>query len=261
MKNLEKTLPHNVVHLLRGAANAIHAALGKTPSKDKNQWLEVHGCHIGKEPELSDRNEVLQVKIASVEGAKPATGWIVEDIRRKGVDKFVIVMQAHTIMKMADGSYMCALTPAGNTIKFLPMELDMISSIGFNRALYSSVEVKGKVNVLPAFKLCWAANCGDEMIYSTDIKHSRYLSWGFGDPYKFMQDQGLDPLNKKNAFLCSDLDEISFAWMVKPHPMEMDEAQFSVYMASLQRMQNQGKFNNPSQEAVEDASVKEPQTT
>lgn len=257
-KNKNQKLPLMARNLIHGAGNALLSAFNveiKNPKEPK--WLVLEGIenHITSTYFEDQRLGLVEVQ-KRFPGSTFKTGWMIADIRRKGMEKFFLTMKACTMLVLADETFVSPFADTNSIDYFIPMELTDTDG-GYNEACYANYTMKGQIGVLHQFKLTWIANCGKSLALSMDMKHSQFQSWHKGNGADYLRKRGLDPFNKLDVYMCTDFDEFIEAMAFKPTPSEMSEAQFKIIMESVELMYKKDMLRDKPQ--TEPTSVPEGQ--
>lgn len=148
-------------------------------------------------------------------GATVATGWSLEAVRRHGVNEHYALFDYHSVVRFADGTLGCPSTPQGTTLRFVEdvaRPFDMDQRIVHNLAVFSNHLIKGpRGTAVSPFTLTWAAPFGSRYLYSADAKCSKWVAFGWHDPFVFARERGLDPNRLEDMSFCSDIDTVAEA--------------------------------------------------
>lgn len=254
-KKHEKALPETARRLLAAATKAI------VPNNETDrEWKNVPGAAVGKPCQPYERLEVARLKAAAVAGAKLVSGWCLEEIRRKGLMNFAVVLEHHTVIEMPGGQLLCPCTPAGESIQFVvdpERQHDDALDARWNTAFYSNTTFKGSLGVAPAYKLCWATTWGNDQAFSSQERHSKFISWGKADPIAALERQN-EKLSRLDVVMCSDMNELMGALGASPHPAELPDEKFFGLVGELRKMQSTGILQ--VQATPTTAPVSEPET-
>lgn len=254
-KKHDKALPETARRLLAAATKAIISK----PEADR-EWKTVLGAAVGKPCQPHERLDVARLKAATVAGAKLVSGWCLEEIRRKGLMNFAVVLEHHTVIEMPGGQLLCPCTPAGESIQFvvdLERQHDESTDARWNTAFYSNTTFKGSLGVAPAYQLCWATTWGADQAFSSDERHSKFISWGKTDPVAALKREP-GKLSRLDVVMCSDMNELMGALGASPHPSELVDEKFFGLVGELRKMQSTGIFQVT--QGAQPETVLEPET-
>lgn len=251
-KKIEKSLPTQAKRLVIAATKAL-IPLSKA---DENlaQWSNVAGCLVGDSLPKHQHWDRIQETLRSVEGSKLVFGWCIESIRRRGIDKMVVLFERHIVLQLPSGELMCPTTSVGHEVRFINDPTrpdDQAQYPAWNIAVYSNMNLPGLLGSLPAHHLGWTTNWGGNQAYSRDVRHSKWMAWGNGNPRDFVKAQGLNPNNLIDIVLCSDIDEVIGALQVHPHPSKMPQVSVNALLKEIYALHEQGVFKIQNLEVAE----------
>lgn len=248
-------LPSSAQRLLKAAASAVlgHTAKEhphvKIAPEESPQWQSVAGSGV-----LPTDGKPLQANAAecaqTITGARLIRGWCIEEVRRKGIDRFAIVLEQHDVVQMPGGTHLCPGTPIGQEINFLPDPV--LSQMGsqqcpdaprWNRAIYTNIGLRGSLGSVQPFELTWATNWGNDLAFSSDSRHARFLSWASSDPTAYLIRCGLDPKRMLDVAMTSDLDELCSALRVSPPVAQLQTRAFDALLAQIRDLHAKGVFS------------------
>lgn len=257
-KSFEKSLPPAAEKLLQAAFRAVlsgSAASSTSTSEPRSKPIGqgVPGTAMGKPLPKHDQFEHTKLLLEKTAGAKLVSGWCLEELRRKGIDKFVVILDHHAVIEMPGGQLLCPNTPVGEEIRFLRDDARPHDPTGqspsWNRAVYANVAVKGRLGTAAPFTLTWATTWGDDQAYSSNPLHAQFLSWAEGDPVERLIGLGCSAELPLNLVMTSDLDEVCNALQVKPSPASLSQTNLMVLVGELRKLQAQGLFRPHAGEA------------
>lgn len=173
---------------------------------------------------------------AETPGAEVVSGWSLESVKRGRVNELRVVLDYHSVVRMPDGSLACPSTLRGAHIRFLEdvfRPFSMMERVVHNLAVFSNHPVAGAraTRILP-FVLTWAAPFGQGYLYSQDRKRSRWVSFGWANPFEFAAGQALTPLSIEELAFCSDLDAVT-EWL----GMELDRTPDEIVLKRVREAQ------------------------
>jgi hypothetical protein len=197
MPKASKDLP-----LVRAAVNALvpGGILGVVPGIAPAGQPENH-CHF-----------LARQYAQKHEGAAVVAGWTLEGVRHRKATELRCVFDFHSVVRLPDGRYACPSTKQGETILFVPdsaRAYDFDNHIGYNLAVFANYKLESAYGpAVPPFTLAWSAPCLGQYLYSKNRKHSRWVTFGWSDPFAFAKEQGLDTDSLFDVSFVSDLDSV-----------------------------------------------------
>lgn len=248
-KSFKKSLPPAAEKLLQAAFRSILARPGISASRGAPLMpvsCGVPGTAVGNVLAKHDYFEHTRLLAEKTNGAKIVSGWCLEELRRKGLDKFVVILSHHAVIEMPGGQLLCPNTPVGEEIRFLrddsrPHDLTGKAPL-WNRVVYTNVVVKGSLGTAFPFTLNWATTWGDDQAYSSNPLHAQWLSWAQSDPVERLIGMGCSPNAAVNVVMMSDLDELCNALQVKPSAAQLTRENLMVLIGEIRKLKAQGVF-------------------
>lgn len=253
--------------LLHGAALALFPQHTVEPA-GRPVWVGVLGGALGDAPEPHERLDVAWRRVSAIPGSRLISGWCVDSIRRRGMDKFVVVLEHHAVIELPGGQRLCPSTLVGQEIRFIedaarPHAPD--HTVFWNKLLFANVLIKGVLGSVPPYTLAWATNWGDDQAYSTDPRHGQWTAWGLGDPTARLVSLGLDANKLHDVVMTSDFDELAMAIPIRPHPCALNGAAIGALLVEVRKLHTQGIFeihrSSPRAASTSDTAVDGTQAT